>query len=184
VKSKEAYSVNLIKETRMSKHIDGLVCLHLDTFNDKRGEIWTVYSDEFCDNQFVQDKLTISKFSVLRGFHGDPYTTKLICCLEGEFQLSVVDLRGNSKTYGNSEIYNMSSDRPSIVIVPAGCANAHLCLSKKCIFYYKWSKKYDGPDKQITVAWDDPDIGVDWAIKSPILSERDKHGVSLKEARL
>lgn len=176
--------MNLIKEVQTSKNIDDLVQFRLDTFNDERGEIWTVYSDEFCGDQFVQDKLTISKFSVLRGFHGDTHTTKLICCLGGEFQLSVVDLRGSSKTYGNTEVYNMSSDCPSVVIVPAGCANAHLCLSEKCIFYYKWSKKYDGPDKQVTVAWDDPDINVDWAIKSPILSARDENGSNLKEIRL
>jgi len=56
--------------------------------------------------------------------------------------------------------------------------NAHLCLSDKCVFYYKWSEEYVGPENQVTIAWDDPEIDVDWAIENPILSERDKNGTS------
>ena len=64
--------------------------------------------------------------------------------------------------------------------MPPGCVNSHLCLSEKCVFYYKWSEQYRGPDHQVTISWDDPDIGVEWAIQDPILSERDKNGTSYK----
>ena len=74
----------------------------------------------------------------------------------------------------------VSDYEPKVIIVPAGCVNAHLSLSDKCVFYYKWSEQYMGPESQVTVAWDDPEIGIDWAIKSPILSERDKNGVPYK----
>jgi len=168
--------MKIIKDIIHSNNILDLVEISLDTFEDDRGQIWTVYSDEFSDHQFVQDKITISKFNVLRGFHGDSDTTKLICCLEGKFQLVVIDLRKNSKTYGNSETYIVSSNSPSVIVVPAGCVNAHLCLSDKCIFYYKWSKKYDGAANQITIAWNDPDLRVSWPIKDPILSDRDLNG--------
>ena len=68
--------------------------------------------------------------------------------------------------------------------MPEGVLNAHLCLSDRCVFHYKWSQKYTGPENQVTVAWNDPDVGIDWLIKDPILSERDKVGKSLKEAQL
>ena len=145
-----------IKKRYISEKIKDLFVLELDTFQDFRGEIWTLYSNEHSDLNYVADKVTISRFGVLRGFHGDPYTAKLITCLSGQFQLSVVDLRGDSDTYGATE----------------------------CVFYYKWSEDYNGPESQVTVMWDDPDLGVDWVIKNPILSERDKNGRSYKEIKL
>jgi len=169
--------MKIIKTITGSTKIDGLKSITLDTFKDYRGEIWTVYSDEYTDLKFVADKITISRFGVLRGFHGDPYTAKLITCLSGQFQLAIADTRKNSKTYGNVETYLVSDNEPMVVIVPAGCVNAHLCLSDKCVFYYKWSEHYKGPEEQVTIAWDDPTLNVDWAITNPILSERDKNGM-------
>ena len=172
--------MNVIKEKAESSSIKDLFHIKLDTFEDFRGEIWTIHSKEHTDINFVADKVTISNFSVLRGFHGDPYTAKLITCLAGRFQLSVVDLRRDSETYGNAETYVISDKNPSVVIVPAGCVNAHLCLSDRCVFYYKWSEEYKGPEHQVTVAWDDPKIKVYWPIKNPILSDRDKNGTPYK----
>jgi len=172
--------MRVVEEKVESENIDGLVYIKLDTFEDSRGEIWTIHSKEHTDLTFVADKVTISKYGVLRGFHGDPYTAKLISCLAGKFQLSIIDLRNNSKTYGNTETYIMSDEEPSVVIVPAGCVNAHLCLSDKCVFYYKWSEEYRGPEEQVTVAWNDPDLGITWPIDNPVLSERDRNGVNFK----
>ena len=168
--------MKIVKEIKKSERIKDLVSIKLDTFQDYRGEIWTVYSEEYTDLKFVADKITISRFGVLRGLHGDPHTAKLITCLSGQFQLAILDLRKDSETYGNVETCLISDYEPTVVVVPAGCVNAHLCLSDKCVFYYKWSEHYKGPDEQVTIAWDDPSLNIDWAIKSPILSERDKNG--------
>ena len=149
----------VIKEIIKSENIEGLSQIKLDYFYDYRGQIWTVYSDY----KFVADKVTISRMGVLRGFHGDSHTAKLITCLSGRIQLAVVDLRKDSETYGNSETYWITEDDPSVIIVPEGCINAHLCLTDKCVFYYKWSVQYRGPENQVTVAWDDPDLNIDWA---------------------
>ena len=173
-----------IKKRILSKKVKDLYVLELDTFQDFRGEIWTISSKEHSNLNYVADKVTISRFGVLRGFHGDPHTAKLITCLSGQFQLAVVDLRKDSETYGASETFLLSDNKPSVVFVPAGCVNAHLCLSDKCVFYYKWSEDYNGPESQVTVQWDDPDLGIDWVISSPILSERDQNGVSHKEIKL
>ena len=172
--------MKIIKEIKKSERIKDLTSIRLDTFQDYRGEIWTVYSEEYTDLKFVADKITISRFGVLRGLHGDPHTAKLIACLSGQFQLAILDLRKDSETYGNVETFLISDYDPTVVIVPAGCVNAHLCLSDKCVFYYKWSEHYKGPDEQVTVAWDDPELNIDWVIDNPILSERDKNGVPHK----
>tara|TARA_R110000824_G_scaffold307398_6_gene494906 strand:+ start:1091 stop:1621 length:531 start_codon:yes stop_codon:yes gene_type:complete len=176
--------VETIEKIEISSKIDGVSKITLDTFEDFRGEIWTLYSKEYCDYSFVADKITISCFGALRGFHGDPYTAKLVSCLSGQFQFAIVDTRADSKTYGNVETYIISDNEPVVIVVPAGCVNAHLCLSDKCIFYYKWSEQYQGPESQVTVAWDDPDIDIDWLIDNPILSERDKNGISYKKVKL
>ena len=155
--------MKIIKERKQSKKIKGLEKIKLDTFQDYRGEIWTVYSKEYSDDSFVADKISISRFGVLRGFHGDSYTTKMISCLHGQFQLAVADLRKGSSTYG---------------------INAHLSLSDKCLFYYKWSEHYRGPEAQVTVAWNDPDLNIDWAVQNPTLSERDKKGIKFEGVTL
>ena len=172
--------MKIIKEITKSEKIKDLLSIKLDTFQDYRGEIWTVYSEEYTDLKFVADKITISRFGVLRGLHGDPHTAKLIACLSGQIQLAILDLRKDSETYGNVETFLISDYDPTVVIVPAGCVNAHLCLSDKCVFYYKWSEQYKGPDEQVTIAWDDPELNIDWVIDNPILSERDKNGVPHK----
>ena len=172
--------MKIIKEITKSEKIKDLLSIKLDTFQDYRGEIWTVYSEEYTDLKFVADKITISRFGVLRGLHGDPHTAKLIACLSGQIQLAILDLRKDSETYGNVETFLISDYDPTVVIVPAGCVNAHLCLSDKCVFYYKWAEHYKGPDEQVTIAWDDPELNIDWVIDNPILSERDKNGVPHK----
>ena len=172
--------MKIVKEITKSEKIKDLLSIKLDTFQDYRGEIWTVYSEEYTDLKFVADKITISRFGVLRGLHGDPHTAKLIACLSGQIQLAILDLRKDSETYGNVETFLISDYDPTVVIVPAGCVNAHLCLSDKCVFYYKWSEHYKGPDEQVTIAWDDPELNIDWVIDNPILSERDKNGISYK----
>jgi len=176
--------ISTIKKTISSKKIDGMKIVVLDTFEDERGEIWTTYSNKHTNIDFVEDKLTISRFGVLRGFHGDSNTVKLISCLSGRIQFAVADLRKNSKTYGNVETFIISDKEPKVIEVPAGCVNAHLCLSDECVFHYKWSENYAGPDEQVTVSWDDPDLAVNWIIRNPILSERDKKGISSKEVYL
>jgi dTDP-4-dehydrorhamnose 3,5-epimerase len=160
--------------------IQGLFEIELDPFYDERGEIWTPYSNVDWLPEFVEDKITISKKNVLRGFHGDSEIHKLISCFYGEFLLVVADFRTGSESHGQILKFNMSHKKPKSIFVPAGCVNAHLCLSDECIFYYKWSRKYNSPENQITIKWDDSFLNIDWPIKNPILSKRDQNGKSSK----
>lgn len=168
-----------IKDIKEDYSINGLKKLSLDTQSDHRGEIWTVYSESDFLPKFAEDKLSISSFSVMRGLHGDSDIDKLITCLYGKIQLGIVDLRKDSPTYGNSEMFELSSEEPTSIFVPAGCVNGHLCLSDKCFFYYKWSKKYNGISKQVTIDWKDSKFNFKWKLENVIMSERDKnHSIS------
>jgi dTDP-4-dehydrorhamnose 3,5-epimerase len=157
--------------------ISGMKFIELDTFEDARGEIWPLYSNknDFLPS-FEEDKLSISHKNVLRGLHGDSEIGKLITCISGQFQLAIADLRKDSPTYYNSRTLILSDERAVSIYVPPGCVNGHLCLSKKCIFHYKWSKSYKGAENQVTIKWNDPTLDIDWIEKNPILSERDQNG--------
>ena len=168
-----------VSDVEESEIISGVKKLTLDTYSDFRGEIWTVYTD--CDflPKFVEDKISISKYGVLRGLHGDSEISKLITCIHGNIQLAVVDLRKNSSSYGRVQMFEMGEDNPISVYVPAGCVNGHLSLSDKCIFHYKWSEVYNGAEKQATIKWDDPSLAIPWKMDNPILSDRDREHSSL-----
>lgn len=150
-------------------------------FHDFRGEYVETFSAkryEFFDSdgrqiEFVEDDISVSRQNVLRGLHGDVKTWKLIQCLYGEFYYVVVDMRKDSETYLNWEAFAVNDKNRKQVLVPAGCANGHLCLSEKCIFSYKQSQYYQSADEQFTVRWDDPKLKIYWPIKNPILSQRD-----------
>ena len=160
-------------ENITNHNIDGLLEIQLDTFNDNRGEIWSIYEDCELLPSFVEDKVTVSTKNVLRGLHGDFKISKLISCLHGSIFLAVVDIRKGSPTYKKIKTFELSDENPTMVLVPSGCLNGHLCISDKCVFFYKWSHKYNGPQEQITVRWNEPSLNIPWPTEKPILSERD-----------
>ena len=97
--------------------------------------------------------------------------------MAGSFQLVAVDLRKNSKTYGDHQDWILNEEVPTSVYVPPGFVNGHLCLSSKCIFHYKWTKGYNGAEKQTTIKWNDSKLNIGWIEKEPKLSERDLQGL-------
>ncbi len=167
-----------VKGVHESTKIKGVLRLDLDTFADHRGEIWTTYTEVDFLPSFVEDKVSISGKNVLRGLHGDSEISKLITCMQGEMQLAILDLRSESSTYGETQMYDLSDQNPMSIFVPAGCVNGHLCLSERGLFFYKWSAVYNGADNQVTVKWDDPGLDLAWKCRNPIVSERDGlHGI-------
>ena len=172
--------MSYLKNKKESKLIENLIVVELDPFEDGRGQIWTLFNKEDWDTKFVEDKISISRKNVLRGLHGDKTTWKLIGCLGGSFFLAVTDAREGSVTYGNTETFILDAQTPKLVLVPAGCLNGHLCLTEQCIFWYKWSDYYNGPENQVTIKWDDKDLNINWPCNNPIISERDMEGSNFK----
>ena len=82
-------------------------------------------------------------------------------------------MRKGSSTYLKWESYKLSADNNIQVLLPPSFVNGHLCISEHCIFSYKQSTYYEGAENQMTVRWNDPALGIEWPITSPILSDRD-----------
>ena len=147
-----------------------------DSFEDYRGELYTVYDHDDWGMSFNHDKVSISRQHVLRGLHGDNKSTKLISCLHGEVYLVVVDNRPESPNYLKWDSVVLTGKNKKSVLIPPMFANGHLVLSSEAVFFYKWSYpgKYPDVEDQFTVKWNDERIGINWPISNPILSKRDR----------
>lgn len=155
--------------------IDGCWAYCPSVHRECRGDISTLYGPAHAGcPPFVEDKGSRSYRGVLRGFHGDFRTAKLLGCLHGEVMLAIADARRTSPTFGQSH-HMVLSDRDRMqVFIPSGVLNAHYCLSEECLFWYKLSAPYAGQDAQHSVRWDDPDLNVPWPSRYPVLSGRDR----------
>ena len=153
-----------------------------NNFKDKRGILWTTWKKGiFKKINFNHDKFSLSKKNTLRGLHCDNKSWKMVTSVYGKFLFVVVDMRKNSKDYLKHQKWVIDHKKPRLILVPPYFANAHLCLSKICLFHYKWSYKgkYIDATNQKSYRWNDPKINIKWPIKKPILSERDKNSKKL-----
>ena len=159
--------------------LDGVRVVHPPTvFEDFRGsyvETWNraLYVASGVEVDWVQDDISTSSRHVLRGIHGDRKTWKLVSCLYGSFYLVVVDWRDGSPTRGQWVSFTCSDRNRLQVLIPPGCGNGHVVLSEQAIFHYKQSSYYDRAG-QFTLRWDDPQLGIWWPVKAPIVSQRDE----------
>ena len=146
------------------------------SFEDYRGELYTVFNQDEHELVFNHDKVAVSRQHVLRGIHGDSKATKLITCLSGVIYLVVVDNRPESPNYLKWDTIILSETNRKQILVPPGFGNGHLVLSESAVFFYKWSYPGEYPDvkDQFSLKWNDSKIGIQWPIDNPILSNRDK----------
>lgn len=157
--------------------------INQSNFKDQRGLLWTSWKKGiFKKIKFNHDKFSLSKKNTLRGLHCDFKSWKMVTSVYGKFLFVVVDMRKNSKNYLSHKKWIIDHLRPKLILVPPYYANAHLCLSKICIFHYKWSYKgkYVDATQQKSYRWNDPKINIKWPIKKPILSTRDKKAELIK----
>jgi len=133
-----------------------------DSFEDFRGELYTLFKQEESDLIFNHDKVSISRKHVLRGMHGDSKSWKLITCLSGEVYLVVIDNRPESINYLKWDSIILSSKNKKSILIPPMFANGHLVLSDEATFFYKWSYLGEYPDvkDQFTLKWNDPNINI------------------------
>jgi len=163
-----------IKKTKLKNVWEIRPCV----FRDFRGEFVETYNKKIYKDKkvladFVQDDISVSKKNVLRGFHGDKKTWKLISCLYGKLYFVVLNCDKKSKGFGKWQDFILSDENRKQILVPPNYGNAYLVLSDKAIFCYKQSTYYN-PKGQFTYKWDDPQFKVKWPINNPILSKRDK----------
>lgn len=150
-------------------------------FGDERGHFLEAFREEYFRKKgvistFVQDNISVSKKGTIRGLHyqRDPHAqAKLVMAIDGEILDVAVDLRKNSPTFGKSFKANLSSKNRTMMLIPIGFAHGFSVLSDEATVYYKCSRYYH-KESERGIKWDDPEIGIDWEVKNPIVSEKDK----------
>ena len=154
--------------------IEGVLILEPRVFGDDRGYFFESFSaasfrEQVCSTDFVQDNESFSRYGVVRGSVLDV----------------AVDIRRGSKTFGQHVAVELSERNHRQLFIPRGFAHGFSVLSPEVIFQYKCDNYY-APDSEGAIAWDDPELAIDWRIPADhvILSEKDKHHPRLSEAKL
>ncbi|MFZ3373647.1 MAG: dTDP-4-dehydrorhamnose 3,5-epimerase, partial [Desulfitobacteriaceae bacterium] len=131
---------------------------------------------------FVQDNLSFSQKGVLRGLHfqNPNGQGKLVYVLQGEVFDVAVDIRVGSPTRGEWVGVTLSSENKRQFYIPEGFAHGFCVTSDTALFAYKCTEVYQ-PQSEYGVSWQDPDLGIQWPIKKPLLSEKDLNYPRLKD---
>lgn len=140
------------------------------------------FADGGIDVDFVQDNHSKSRYGTLRGLHAQHRRPqgKLVRAVEGEIFDVAVDIRRGSPTYGRWVGETLSADNFRQLWVPAGFLHGFCVTSEVAQVEYKCTDVYD-PGFELGVLWDDPDIGVQWPVDSPVLSGKDAAAPRLRD---
>ena len=167
--------------------LDGVVLLEPAVHGDERGFFVETFSRDAwaelgVDAEFVQHNHSRSARGTLRGLHfqTEPGQAKLVRCARGEILDVAVDLRRGSPTHGQWEAHVLDDVSHRQLFVPVGFGHGFAVLSELADVCYQVSSYYD-PATEAGIAWDDPDVGVEWRVENPLLSERDKAAPRLAE---
>ena len=164
--------------------IEGLRLFEPRIFHEDRGFFFESYNEEKysaligAEVHFVQDNISTSKKGVLRGLHFQtpPFAQgKLVSVIKGKVLDVAVDIRKGSPTYGKYQVIELSAENKLQFWIPAGFAHGFVSLEEDTIFSYKCSNYYS-PAHERTLLWNDIDLGIEWGINDPIVSEKDKIG--------
>jgi dTDP-4-dehydrorhamnose 3,5-epimerase len=172
---------------RLPTKLGGVVLLEPTVHGDARGFMVETFSrDAWAEHgvgvDFVQHNHSRSSKGTLRGIHfqTEPGQAKLVRCARGEILDVVVDLRRESSTFGQWEAHLLDDVRHRQLFVPIGFGHGFAVLSEEADVAYLLSSLYD-PLTEAGIAWDDPDVGIDWQVADPLLSERDRNAPKLAE---
>lgn len=170
--------------------IEGVKIIEPKVFGDHRGYFFESFSQRDFDAnvkevRFVQDNESKSCYGVLRGLHFQkpPHAqSKLVRVVRGSVLDVAVDIRKGSPTYGKHVAVELTEENHRQFFIPQGFAHGFVVLSDEVVFQYKCDDFY-APDCEGAIAWDDPELGIDWRIpaESVILSDKDRRHQCLKD---
>ncbi|HEY3237759.1 MAG TPA: dTDP-4-dehydrorhamnose 3,5-epimerase [Polyangiaceae bacterium] len=169
--------------------LSGLTLIKPSVFRDARGFFLESYSQPRyaelgIDCVFVQDNHSHSVGGTLRGLHyqSRPGQAKLVRVASGRIFDVAVDIRPSSKTFGKWHAVTLDAEEHAQLFVPVGFAHGFCVISESADVLYKVSTPYQ-PDTECTLAWKDPDLGIDWPVDTPLVSRRDEQGEAFSEFR-
>ena len=167
--------------------IPGVVVLEPKVFGDERGyflETWSrqKYEAAGLPVVFVQDNVSFSRKGVLRGLHyQNPQSQgKLVQVMAGEVFDVAVDIRAGSPTFGRCVGEILSEKNHRQMYIPPGLAHGFCVLSETVLFAYKCTDTYNAAAEG-GICWNDPDLGIDWPIREPVLSPKDEKYPRLRD---
>lgn len=167
--------------------LPGVLLVEPATFGDDRGYFLETYNaqryaDHGLSANFVQDNISFSQQGVLRGLHlqNPNGQGKLVSVLQGEVFDVAVDMRRGSPDFGCWTGVSLSEQNKHQLYIPKGFAHGFLVISDTALFSYKCTDFYS-PAFEVTVAWNDPNIAIDWPVDHPILSDKDRVGLALAD---
>lgn len=164
--------------------LPGLVLMRPRVFGDDRGYFFEPFNQRTfrevsgLDVEFVQDNESRSMAGVLRGLHlqrGEHAQAKLVRVAVGAVLDVCVDVREDSPTFGQHYTVRLDDREHLVLYVPAGMAHGFVALEDGTVFNYKCSSYYHPPAECI-IRWDDSELGIDWGIDRPLVSDRDRAG--------
>ena len=169
--------------------LNGIWIVEPRVFGDHRGFFMETWSKrEFEENgifcEFIQDNHSSSTAKgTLRGIHfqrGEKSQAKLVRCVRGAVLDVAVDLRPSSSTYKQWQTVELSEENKRELFIPRGFGHGFLTLTDHVEFLYRADNPY-APEADAGILWSDPEIGVDWGITAPILSEKDRKNPMLRD---
>ena len=174
----------LIKATKCP--LDGILLIEPAVYVDDRGFFLESFEKERyrelgITEEFVQDNHSRSMKNVLRGLHftKDKPQAQLLTVMRGKIFDVVVDIRKESHTFGQWFGTELSDEGPRQIYMAHGFAHGFCVLSEYADVHYKVSQRYV-PGDEGGLLWNDPDVCIDWPVRTPIISKRDRNHPSLR----
>jgi dTDP-4-dehydrorhamnose 3,5-epimerase len=170
------------KETK----IPGLIIIEKKTYEDDRGFFREVVRVSEIEEKtgvkfkFKQWNHSLSNPKVLRGLHSEEQN-KIVYPVTGKVFSAYADVRSKSKTFG--KVVSVKFEEPNLkaVFVPKGVANSVCVYGGQAAHYFYLVDKYYSPEIERGIAWDDADLSIDWPVKNPIISKRDRNNPTLRQ---
>lgn len=171
------------------KKLKGIYEIQLSPIGDNRGFFMRTFDlNEF--NKYGLNKIWVQENhsrsiqkGIIRGLHFQlpPFTeTKLVRCINGAVLDVFVDLRKDSPTFGQWDSIELSAENKKMMFIPRGFAHGFCTLTQESEVLYKVDNFYFKENER-GLLWNDPDIGIDWPVECPVLSEKDQKNMKLAE---
>jgi dTDP-4-dehydrorhamnose 3,5-epimerase len=172
----------------IERALNGVIVIRPRVFEDARGYFFESYNKKLfsqagLDPDFVQDNQSLSQKGVLRGLHfqNNPFAQgKLVRVISGSVFDVAVDIRKGSDTYGKWFGTELTAQNKLMMYIPPGFAHGFATLENNTVFSYKCTNFYN-KESEDCLLWNDPDLGIDWKISDPQLSDKDLQGKLFKD---
>lgn len=171
--------------------IKDLYILDPRVFGDDRGYFFESFNSQTFQEligeevEFVQDNQSMSGENIVRGLHfqNPPFAQgKLVRVIKGEVIDVAVDIRKDSPTYGEHVSIRLSGENNRMFWIPPGFAHGFSSLEEGTIFSYKCTNYYS-KESEGSVAWDDPELNINWGVENPIISEKDQESPLFRDLK-